>query len=225
MSKAVLMAAAIFLTAALPAHAQTYWRLDVGYSKQAGDADFKDNDFNQAGNILADNTFTQPGTLDNIDGSAIVGAGVGYRFTTGLRGDVTLVYRGFYSLNDTTFEASYSANITSTTLMVNGYYDFTGGGIVPYFGVGIGYARNETKTLYQDFGLGFVNRFAGATKDNVALAVMAGVGIPYSGWTLDLGYRYIDLGEFETAARAELGITSGHKGNLTAHEFTVGVRF
>lgn len=209
--------------AGMPAHAQMYWRLEVGYSKP-NDAEFKDNNFDEAGNILADPNFQQA-TLNNIEGSPIVGGGVGYRFTSGLRGDVTLAYRPFYSLNDRTFEATYSADITSTTLMVNGYYDFTAGGVRPYIGVGIGWARNETDGLIQNFGLGFSNTFSGATREDTAVALMAGVGIPFPGWTLDIGYRYIDLGKFETGTIAAFGITSGHTGKLTAHELTLGARF
>ena len=216
------MAAGAFATA--PAQAQLYWRVEIGYSK-ANDADFKDNDFYQAGNILADAAGTEPATLNKIDGSSVVGGGVGYRFAGGLRGDVMLAYRGFYSLDDKTFEADYRANITSTTLMVNGYYDFTSGGIRPYIGVGIGVARNETDSLIQDFRLGFSNSFSGATREDPAFALMAGIGIPYSTWTLDIGYRYVDMGKFETGNLARLGVSSGHTGKLTAHEFTLGARF
>jgi len=217
------LAAAGFATAA-PAQAQLYWRIDFGWSA-AGDADFKDDDFNQAGVIWGDPTGTQPGTLNHIDGSPVIGAGVGYRFTSGLRGAVTLAYRGIYDLNDSTYEADYSARITSTTLMVNGYYDFTAGGFRPYIGVGVGWASNKTEKLIQDFRLGFKNTFSGATRDDTAVALMAGVGIPYSGGMLDIGYRYIDLGKFETGNTAALGVTSGQTGKLTAHELTFGIRF
>jgi opacity protein-like surface antigen len=185
---------------------------------------FKDNNFEEAGNILADPSF-QPATLNNIDDSPVVVGGVGYRFTSSLRGDVTLAYRGFYSLTDRTFEAVYTVNVTSATLMVNGYYDFTAGGVRPYVGAGIGLARNETGNLTQDFGLGFANTFAGASREDTAVALMAGVGIPYSGWTLDIGYCYVDLGKFETANRAALGVSSGHTGKLSAHDITLGARF
>lgn len=210
--------------AAMPTQAERYWRLELGWS-EAGDADFKDNDFFAAGNILADPSFTQPGILNEIDGSYTVGASVGYRFTSALRGDATLAYRGSYNLNDSTFEADYHADITSTTLMVNGYYDFTAGGVRPYIGAGIGRARNETETLTQDFRLGFSNTFSGATKNDTAVALTAGVGIPYPDWMLDIGYRHIDLGKFGTGTTAALGITSGHTGELTAHELTIGGRF
>ena len=216
------MAVGAFVTA--PAQAQLYWRVEIGYSKP-GDADFKDNDFYQAGNILADAAGTEPAALNKIDGSSVVGGGVGYRFTTGLRGDVMLAYRGFYSLDDRTFEADYRAGITSTTLMANGYYDFTAGGIRPYVGAGVGVARNETDMLVQDFRTGFANTFSGATREDPAFALMAGIGIPYSTWTLDIGYRYVDMGKFETGNLARLGVSSGHTGKLTAHEFTLGARF
>lgn len=210
---------------ATAAQAQMYWRFDVGWSAPVDKADFKDNDFHNSGNILGDPSFTQPGTLNNIDGSIVVSVGVGYRFASGLRSDVTLAYRGLYDLNDSTFEADYSARITSTTLMVNAYYDFTAGGVRPYVGAGIGWARNETDPLVQDFRLGFANTFSGTTTDNTAYALMAGVGIPYSDGTLDIGYRYVDLGKFETGTAAAFGITGGHTGKLSAHELTLGFRF
>ena len=109
--------------------------------------------------------------------------------------------------------------------MVNGYYDFTAGSVRPYIGAGIGWARNETDMLVQDFGLGFSNTFSGATRDDTAVALMAGVGVPYSGWTLDVGYRFIDLGKFETGTAAAFGISSGQTGRLRAHELTLGARF
>jgi opacity protein-like surface antigen len=223
-SAAVSLCLAMGALATTSVHAQMYWRLEVGNSRPK-DADFKDNDFYNAGNILIDAAASQPGRLDNVDGSLVVGVGLGYRFTTGLRGDVTFAHRDVYTLSDTTFEANYYASITSTTLMVNGYYDFASGGVRPYVGAGVGVARNVTERLVQDFRLGFANRFSGATKDNAAFALMIGVSVPYPGGMLDFGYRYIDLGKFGTAPIAALGITSGHTGRLTAHEFTIGARF
>ena len=210
--------------AATHAQAQMYWRVEIGYSKP-NDAEFKDNNFNDAGNICRDASCSEPGTLHKIDGSSIVGGGIGYRFGKNLRGDLTLAYRGFYSLDDRTFEADYSAGITSTTLMANGYYDFTAGGIRPYVGAGVGVARNETDKLIQDFRTGFANTFSGATREDPAFALMAGIGIPYSTWTLDIGYRYVEMGKFETGNLARLGVSSGHTGKLRAHELTLGARF
>lgn len=209
---------------AAPTHAQMYWRLEVGNSRP-NDADFKDNDFYNAGNIVIDAAYSKPGRLDNVDGSLVAGVGLGYRFSSKLRGDVTFAHRDSYTLSDRTFEANYYASITSTTLMANGYYDFASDGVRPYVGAGVGVARNVTERLVQDFRLGFANRFSGATKDNAAFALLIGVSVPYPGGMLDFGYRYIDLGKFGTAPIAAVGISSGHTGRLTAHEFTIGARF
>lgn len=227
---AALLSLALGAFLSAPAQAQVYWRIDAGWSEAANRADFKDSDFNNSGNIwTGSSTAPAPGTVSKIHGSPIVGAGVGYRFPGGLRGDVTFAYRLLYALdgqvNDSDFEILYRADITSMTLMANGYYDFTSGRVRPYIGAGVGWARNETETLTQDFRTGFANTFSGATKQNAAVALMMGVGIPYSGWTLDIGYRYIDLGKFRTGTTAAFGITGGHTGKLLAHEFTLGVRF
>jgi opacity protein-like surface antigen len=224
MQAAGILFAAMGLLAAAPAQAQVYWRVDAGWSSPR-DTDFKDNDFNNAGNICAEATCTEGGTARNMDGSSILGAGVGYRFNSAVRGDVTLAYRGFYSLDEFVGDALYYADVKSTTLMVNAYYDFAAGGIRPYLGAGIGWARNKTDKLIQNFRLGFFNTFSGATREDAAVALMVGVTIPYSGRTLDLGYRYIDMGKFATGTTAAFGITSGHTGKLTAHELTVGLRF
>jgi opacity protein-like surface antigen len=226
---ASLCLAACGLATAAPAQAQMYWRIDTGWSEPRS-ANFKDNDFFNSGNVLSGpGPIPEQGVLDRFDGSLILGGGVGYRFNGRLRGDVTIATRPFFTLNDTLSDAglsvTYRAPVTSTTLMVNGYYDFIGGGVRPYIGLGIGVAQNKTERLFQDFGLGFVNRFSGAKTDNAAMALMAGVGIPYSGWILDLGYRFIDLGKFKTGTVAEFGITGGHTGRLSAHEVTLGIRF
>lgn len=226
---AILLLTAAGLAIAAPAQAQMYWRIDAGLSLP-NKADFKDKDFYNAGVMWSGSSYPpEAGTVNKIDGSIVFGAGVGYRFASGLRGDVTLAYRPLYTLDgtldDSGLNVSYRADITSMTLMVNAYYDFTAGGVRPYIGAGVGYAQNKTETLIQDFGLGFQNTFSGATKDNTAFALMAGVGIPYSSGTLDIGLRYMDMGKFETGNSAALGITSGQSGKLSAYEFTVGARF
>jgi len=62
-----------------------------------------------------------------------------------------------------------------------------------------------------------------------AWALMAGFGAPISkAYTLDFGYRYIDLGKIEFAPGIiDPAGTSydGLAGKLRAHEFFVGVRF
>lgn len=229
--KKIMMAMAMFCSlAAAPAHAQTYWRLETGYS-DANSAGFKDRDWANFGIICADRFCSAPARLDNIGNSPILGIGVGHRFTPHVRADVTLTYRGGYRLNDRDADAHYSATIRSTALMLNGYYDFMAGNGGPYLGLGVGWAHNRMGPMVQDFGTGFQNMLSGAKKNNAAFALMAGVGIPISGWTIDLGYRYVNLGKFGTGTVYSnrffsMNIPSiGANGKLTGHELTLGFRF
>ena len=57
--------------AAAPAHAQTYWRLETGYS-DANSAGFKDRDFANFGIICADSFCGNAAKLDNIGDSPIL---------------------------------------------------------------------------------------------------------------------------------------------------------
>lgn len=229
--KKIMTAMVMFCSlAAAPAHAQTYWRLETGYS-DANSAGFKDRDWANFGILCADRFCSAPARLDNIGNSPILGVGVGHRFTPRVRADVTLTYRGGYRLNDRDADAHYSATIRSTALMLNGYYDFMAGNGGPYLGLGVGWAHNRMGPMVQDFGTGFQNMLSGAKKNNAAFALMAGVGIPISGWTIDLSYRYVNLGKFGTGTVYSnrffsMSIPSiGANGKLTAHELTLGFRF
>lgn len=229
--KKIMTAMVMFCSlAAAPAHAQTYWRLETGYS-DANSAGFKDRDWANFGILCADRFCSAPARLDNIGNSPILGVGVGHRFTPHVRADVTLTSRGGYRLNDRDADAHYSATIRSTALMLNGYYNFMAGNGGPYLGLGVGWAHNRMGTMVQDFGTGFQNMLSGAKKNNAAFALMAGVGIPTSGWTIDLGYRYVNLGKFGTGTVYSnrffsMSIPSiGANGKLTAHELTLGFRF
>ena len=231
------LAAIILLAASIPAHAQMYWRLDTGLSKTMA-ADFRDK--NSAGNgvicmDLSPASCSTPATLDDVGSSAILGAGVGYRFDANFRGDVTFGYRGGYALSGSDGNGTFKSDVTSAVVMANGYYDFRASGVTPYAGAGIGWAQNTMSQIVQT-----LNFFPGSTTtpggktSGVAYALMAGVAIPFSGWILDIGYRYIDLGKIEGDAGngtvtgpgfASTFPYSGAEGRLKANELTIGVRF
>lgn len=232
----ILMAAALLgALAATPAHAQTYWRAGGGLSKPMGVA-MKDRDFQTGMGICTDVFCSAPDQVDNVSTSLIFEGGAGYRFTPNLRGELMLSHRDTYSLRDADGSgALYSTDIKSTALMLNGYYDFAASGdFKPYVGMGLGWAHNRMNTFVQGFALAnFVNTLPHGSKNNRAFALMAGVSIPQQGWTLDIGYRYIDLGSiqsgnfyFSTAFPGFVGFpVSGVAGRLRAHELTVGTRF
>lgn len=166
------------------AQAQMYWRLDVGGS-------------------MTDDASFGPVSTDSAS-SYVVGGGVGYRFNPSLRGDATLNYRGSYKLEGTDGSgAVLKADLTSTSLMANGYWDLPLSGTTPYIGAGIGWAQNKLDAF-------------GGTWSGGAYALMAGFTMQLSGHVLDIGFRYADLGKIESAAG---------NGKLKAHELSVGLRF
>ncbi len=222
------------LAASSVVQAQVYYRLDTGYSKSVG-ADIKDKNFAVDGIICGDAACTTPGSLKDVGSSIILGGGVGYRFNPNMRGDVTLGYRPTYKLDASDASSpptKFKADVKSLSLMANGYYDFPLTSWTPYLGAGLGIAQNKVGTVSISDSTGLAATAPGGTKSGLAWAFMAGAGIPLSNnLTLDVGYRFIDLGKLEIASGdvtvAGFGAFpySGATGKLRAHELTVGVRF
>jgi opacity protein-like surface antigen len=120
--------------------------------------------------------------------------------------------------------------------MLNAYYDFNLTWGRPYVGAGIGFASNKIDSIVNSGGaLGAFSATApGGTSTGLAWAVMGGISFPINPTlTLDVGYRYIDLGDIESdsgslscAPAACPGATySGLSGKLRAHELMIGLRF
>ncbi|MCT8971747.1 outer membrane protein [Microbaculum marinisediminis] len=196
-----------------------------------------------------DNVLFTPGTVEfldsgGFDAAPIYGIGVGYEFNEWFRADLTGEYRGKasftaldrYDFNgDNIWDGSndYSANKYEWLLMANAYVDLgTWWGITPYVGGGIGASRN-TISNFQDINTpnGGVAYAPSASKWNFAWALHAGAGWEVTqNVTVDLGYRYVDLGDGET------GDIVGYNGlntvnnpmifdSLTSHDVHLGVRY
>jgi opacity protein-like surface antigen len=206
----------------------------AGYSKSLT-ADIKDRDPDLP-QICGDALCAEPGTLEKAVGSSIVlSAGVGRRFNPNMRADVTLGYRGGYKLDASDQFAPpnhFMADVKSLALMVNVYGDLPLAALTPYVGAGLGVAKNEIGTISLEDGAGSTGTAPGGTKTGLALAFMAGAGIPLGGLTLDVGYRFIDLGKIESGTGdftiGGVVLTppyAGVTGKLRAHELTVGLRF
>jgi len=189
--------------------------------------------------ICGDTLCAEPGRLEKAVGSSIVlSAGVGRRFGPNMRADVTVGYRGGYKLDASDkFDPPnhFMADVKSLALMVNLYGDLPLAALTPYVGTGLGVSRNRIGTITLDDGAGSTGTAPGGTKTGLALAFMVGAGIPLSGLTLDVGYRFIDLGKIDSGAgdviidNIVVGVTTtpyaGATGRLRAHELTVGLRF
>lgn len=209
----------------------------------------------------------------DVGSSSIVGAGMGYRLSPVWRADFTVALRkgytlqgkseigtGFGRIDDGTSDSGVppgvSAHLRSWAYMLNGYYDIPVNGTwKPYIGAGLGYARNTVRGFTDPSSqrIGFLGQpsnpqaqVASSSKGNLAWSLSLGTSHPITEtFTLDIGYRYSDLGKFESGARTQTSLavpgcgpgnacaavlrdetTVGRTaGKLSAHEIVVGLRF
>jgi opacity protein-like surface antigen len=182
-----------------------------------------------------------------------VGGGFGYQFTNWLRADVTADYRNksnFGAVSSRTgFREGYNSELgsfESTTVLLNGYLDVgKWWGVAPYVGAGVGFAQNRFRDYYSETTCvtstcgddptrpGFVPYTLGpqgkvyrpkSSDYNLAWALMAGVAVDVGyGFKLDLGYRYVNLGEAKTKLDA-YGFGTKLK-PIEAQEVRLGVRY
>lgn len=140
----------------------------------------------------------------------------------------------------------YDGHLTSLVAMANGYYDITKyRGFTPYVGAGVGVAYNmlgdlttESIASVTDAGGNpltdslSAGHADGAGSLNFAWALMAGTSFDISeNGKLDIGYRYINLGQGTAAESGLIDCVCGSQGgplkvnDLAAHEIRVGVRW
>jgi opacity protein-like surface antigen len=180
----------------------------------------------------------------SFDSAPIYGIGAGYQFNQWFRADLTGEYRGKASFsaldrydfnNDGVWDGTnqYTATKHEWLLLANAYVDLgTWWGITPYVGAGIG-ASNNTISGFQDIntanaGVAYADS---ASKWNFAWALHAGAGWAVTqNVTVDLGYRYVDLGDARTGDI--IAYTGANNFNnpmifdsLTSHDVHLGVRY
>ncbi|HVA13878.1 MAG TPA: outer membrane beta-barrel protein, partial [Stellaceae bacterium] len=233
--RSTVLGGAFLLTAATSGYAQemaplpygVYVRGDVGGAFGA-DTTFKDTNPTSPNSLLG--TSTQPSETGK---SVIFGGGIGYRFNPMFRSDLTLDYIPSLSVkghNSVATSATNSADLSSLVGMVNGYLDINGfapgmfGPFQPYLQGGVGFARNDLDKM--TFGGPFAGAaLGGSTRTNFAWGAGAGVGYALTpNLTLDVGYKYLDLGDMNTGS-AMAGVATPLKADLHVHTVMVGVRF
>jgi opacity protein-like surface antigen len=211
-----------------------YLRGDIGFSNQ------------QVGSLWTDtyNSVSGLQTLDRgFDAAPLFGLGVGYNFNDWLRFDVTGEYRGranFHGLDsyrDNTFcvgcysTDSYNGSKSELAFLLNGYVDLgTWSNVTPFVGAGVGVSRN-TISSFSDTGLQHA-AFAWAdstSKWSLAWALHAGLAYKVSkNLTVELAYRYIDLGSATTGGLIDWAGNSWPAfefRHLTSHDLKLGLRF
>ena len=219
-----------------------YLRGDIGFSNQNVGSLFNVNY----------NGFTSVSSVDKgFDAAPLFGLGVGYTVNNWLRFDVTGEYRGaanFHGLDVGAIPGGgfsddrYTGSKSEWTFMFNGYVDLgTWWNITPFIGAGVGVSRN-TISNFGDIsvcvnslscaGNGGSDAFGGtASKWNFAWALHA--GLAYQVWrnvTLELAYRYIDLGNAQSGDLAAFDGTNNFYNpmefhHLTSQDIKLGVRF
>lgn len=150
-----------------------------------------------------------------------IGAGYGYNFDW-FRADVTADYRA--NAQFTGIMGELFGELTTWSTLLNGYFDLgTWSGITPYVGAGIGAAYHETRKWHDLYGDPV---FAGGSNWELAWAVMAGLAIQFTPKaSLDVGYRYVDLGKAESGLDADFNAIKVKTDNISAHEVRVGIRY
>jgi len=159
---------------------------------------------------------------------------------------------GYLQNHQAALDGTRDFGIKSHLLLANLYYDFNAGGrFSPYLGVGLGWARHTTTAGTVVDTCGCTATIDSKTKDNLAAALMAGVTINLTGGRsrdviqggsvkdapiyvesnrgllLDLGYRFLYLGDAETGpVRSGVVISQDPVvENIHAHEFRIGLRY
>ncbi|GGK34297.1 outer membrane protein [Salinarimonas ramus] len=179
--------------------------------------------------------------------SPFVGVGVGYRFNSWLRADVTgeyrgrSQYRGLDRVRQTGAAAFNQANEfyfdkTEWVGLVNGYLDLgTWHGVTPFVGAGAGFAHvtidNFRDVVTLRSGHSGVAYADADSRTNFAWALYAGLGYEVSpNLSLELGYRYLNMGDGGTGETYQLdGVSGGEDkweiGNIHSHDLKVGMRW
>ena len=205
-------------------------------------------------------SITEDGKFDllnaHVASSWSAGGGIGYYFNKNIRADLTYEHR--FNADVTSQNADpivggpRNFGIKSDLYLANLYWDFDSRGrFTPYVGAGLGWVNHKTSSssFVDNCCQGVID--AGSSS-SVAGALMAGLAVNLTGrgpaagtgvieggevarnLYLDLGYRFLYLGDVSTGAvkgipavlgPATIVSTDPTVAGLTSHEFRVGLRY
>lgn len=187
--------------------------------------------------IIANNNFNI--LSHGFDSSPLAGVGIGYQYSRKFRFDLTGEYRGksdFRGL-DHAVDFGYNNQHTGTKsewlMLANGYWDIaTFKGFTPYVGAGAGLAAVTLEDFWDvnvnNNGLHYASD---NTEWNFAWALHAGMAYDVSdNLTLDMAYRYVNLGDGKTGSYSSYDDPGDVSGPLTiedidSHDIMVGLRW
>lgn len=212
-----------------------YVRVEVAHS-QARKAAFRDDEAVSPTCFIAVN---YPGVcgaaLDHLGSSTAYGLGVGYDFGNGLRADLSYGHRGGFDLRGTDPEGTdFDPPVKSNATMASLFYDLpvNWGGLRPYVGGGIGRTTNTMSQLHwRDPGSSGI--LPGGRHRDTAWQLTLGANLALeSGFVVEFGYRYLDMGRFRKSAGPDIqgqfnpppNGTGSATGRLRADELFLSIR-
>lgn len=210
-----------------------YLRGDIGFSNQSVGSLNNDN-YNRYASVT--------NTYKSFDAAPLFGLGVGYTVNNWLRVDATGEYRANANFKGEDIGCTggappcepdvYTGSKSEWTFLLNGYVDLgTWDNFTPFVGAGVGFSRN-TISSFTDTNVvrNGVSTADTHSKWSFAWALMAGVGYRVTdNLTLELSYRYIDLGDAETGSMT--GFCCGSYDtpyqfrHLTSQDVRLGLRY
>lgn len=155
------------------------------------------------------------------------GGGIGYRFTSGFRADITGDYLDPFNYNSTITNGvasiTFKDGLQRYDGLANVYFDLgTWYGLTPYVGAGAGvavFSPSQKITTVNLVGAALPPPPKSSTE--FAWAAMAGVSYQFDpNIAVDLGYRHLDLGRFSTTL-AGFPLSK----HFTEEQVRVGVRY
>jgi opacity protein-like surface antigen len=211
-----------------------YIRGDIGMTNQAVAA---------LDNALYANTTGLRIIDKNFEAGMLFGLGFGYKWNNWLRFDITGEYRGetgFHGMDIYTDGGprfnNYTAKKSEWLYLANIYADLgTWGGVTPFVGAGIGFARVGIHS-FRDAGIdGFgAPTLAYAESDykwNIAYAFHAGLAYQVTNnFTIELAYRYVYLGDGQSGDIIAYDGTNNIRNpmifrDIDSHDLKLGIRY
>ena len=226
-----------------------YFRADVGYSwSETPNITWPVNNIDNTGPTPVTTFVTDKVTNASMENTWLAegGVGCGWGGSRGVRVEAILGFRGdrkidgepgnFTITNPGPVVDPYGGpvdplhtKLQTYTFMINAYKDLGNwGGFTPYVGAGIGAAYHQLDDVYFTGNPNLTNRIHGDNDLAFAWSLMAGVGYQISDRaTLDVGYRYIDMGSISSQRSDSAGFVNPavHVNDITAHEVKVGLRY
>jgi opacity protein-like surface antigen len=219
-----------------------YLRGDIGFSNQNVGSLFSGDYSNYTSVTNVNKAF---------DAAPLFGLGVGYAVNSWLRFDVTGEYRSAANFHGFDIGAipgggfaddRYTGSKSEWTFLFNGYVDLgTWQHVTPFVGAGVGFSRN-TISNFGDISV-CVNSLLGCASSggsdasgatastwNFAWALYAGLAYNVTqNFTVELAYRYINLGNATTGTVTTFAGTCGctplEFNHLTSQDLKLGLRF